>query len=933
MTAEQCHSIADEALSHLSENQGAGGDLVRAFSSSRDTESSSWLDEWFQARIEKRLSESLAESDTISQFDIPPAPDETTPLASPVKIKALQAHYFRGFRKMPHPIDMVEDFIVMEGRNSSGKTSLAEALEWLFTGALSRRASNGSNSRELEQCISNQFRPDDVETWVSATFVLTSDDGAVQEFNLRRVLKEDYGTTAISTCSSTLFFDDEELPIVEEQEVLECLFAGVPPLLMQHTLRDFVQGDPRLRREYFERLLRLDELTELIRQAVVTDERATEFVGPSGGTSLRRWDLLKSMLRNDLSKKMADRAQPIQGSESGEQIYAILMSVARTEFPALLAPVLEDEKVLPALEREQRRFRERSFKLLERLRPRKQLPESGSEPSPSMKVATLSQTIRDAWNNYEPALQQVQAIGESNLAVSAAYKALMDAGLIQADKKSQHCALCAYEEVDTLSSTRLATVRSWDPVREAELHERRALENEMQSLLDVIKTLLQEYAKLLPAAPPAVDWDQALKETSQEIRVAAEKLRAVNSAEPDLALFVSNAKVLVCDGVHCPTSINQCESFIEQCAGIADGLSGLPRVASLYREAFQTVEAAVGSEASADPSYRLREVLIGCLEDVGAISLDLEWEQAKQLAQGDLQQVRTALMVYRQNFLESRRELFNAGIEEVWTALRKESYSRFSKIHIPRPRGRGFPIAIELKASLDDGEKQLEVDALRVFSESQVNVLGIAAFVTRAKLLGHRMLIFDDPVQSMDEEHFKTFARDLIPEILAEGFQVILLTHNDTFARDVSHHHYDRTGYVTMAIKHTRKRGSYVEEGNRRVHERLSLAERKLEEGQLEEAWRYIRLAIERLCLVSYAKYGSSSFKAESWQHQTAESMWNSGADEVIRSRVPNSEGRLKEILNMTVAGAHDTPPRGETDIQDSLAFLRGTLTQLRIGG
>ena len=76
-----------------------------------------------------------------------------------------------------------------------------------------------------------------------------------------------------------------------------------------------------------------------------------------------------------------------------------------------------------------------------------------------------------------------------------------------------------------------------------------------------------------------------------------------------------------------------------------------------------------------------------------------------------------------------------------------------------------------------------------------------------------------------------------------------------------------------MAIKHTRKRGSYVEEGNRRARERLSLAERKMEEGYLDEAWRYIRLAIERLYLISYVKYGKSSFKPESWQHQTAESM------------------------------------------------------------
>ena len=193
-----------------------------------------------------------------------------------------------------------------------------------------------------------------------------------------------------------------------------------------------------------------------------------------------------------------------------------------------------------------------SFKLLERLRPRKQLSESGSEPSRSIKLEMLSQAIRDAWNSYEPALLQAQGIGEGNLAVSGAYKVLMDAGLIHDDMKSQHCALCAYEEVDTLSSARLATVSSWDPIREAERRERRALENEMQSLLDLIKTLLQEHTELLPDTLPAVDWDKALAETSQEIRVAAEKLRDVNSEESDLPLFVSNAKVLVSDSPPLP---------------------------------------------------------------------------------------------------------------------------------------------------------------------------------------------------------------------------------------------------------------------------------------------------------------------------------------------------------------------------------------------
>ena len=159
---------------------------------------------------------------------------------------------------------------------------------------------------------------------------------------------------------------------------------------------------------------------------------------------------------------------------------------------------------------------------------------------------------------------------------------------------------------------------------------------------------------------------------------------------------------------------------------------------------------------------------------------------------------------------------------------------------------------------LNDGEQQREVDALRVFSESQVNALGIAAFVTRSKLLGHKMLIFDDPVQSMDEEHFKTFAKDVLNHVLEEGFQVILLTHNDTFAKDVSYYHKDRP---------------------------------------------------------------------------EAEYVWGNGTEEIIEGRVPGAGKELFDILKKTVAGSHDKSPRGETDLRNSIKYIRSLLGKLSLGG
>ena len=523
MSNEPVHPTSDETLSRLSMNSGAGGDLVRAFPGGKDTQDSNWLGTWFQARIEKHLSGPLSEHDTILPFDPPADLGAATPLLVPsIKIKSLQAHYFRGFRESDGPVNLSGDFIVIEGRNSSGKTSLAEALEWLFSGSLSRRKdSDAGNARELEDCVANQFRPTGVDTWVSASFAHTPEGEDVQEFSLRRVLTEDYGSTSTAACKSVLYHDDEELTAEAERKVLDRFFAGVPPLLMQHTLRDFVQGEPRKRREYFERLLRLDELTGLIRDAVVTDERAADFPSPSGGAFLSSWNELRSMLKNEESIKAHREAFGDEEADAYQRMSDAAYSVARNEFPTLLDGLNEDEQIVPALKDEQIRVRQMSFAILAPLRPRRQLLDDSKELRSSDYLDELSQEIRDAWIEYEPVQVAMQAIGEKNLAVSRAFKILLESGTIEHGKRSQLCPLCTYEHVDTLSGDRVETIEGWNPIRDAERAAREKLVKAMNSLLDLIRKVIKEYDELLPSSPSETDWEMALKDAGDDLQGVA----------------------------------------------------------------------------------------------------------------------------------------------------------------------------------------------------------------------------------------------------------------------------------------------------------------------------------------------------------------------------------------------------------------------------
>jgi len=932
---EQDHPTHDEALSLLTKVPGAIGNFVRIYPGIQTSDETEWLETWFRERTNKYFNEIAPSLDEIQAPALSPAPAQGELLAQPIRLVSVQPHYFRGFRETPQPIRLDGDLVVIDGRNTSGKTSLAEALEWLFTGCLSRRESMELGSpHELENCVSNQFCPDDDETWVSGTFVSLA-TGGTETFTLRRVLKEDYGTTIASRCTSALFLNDKELTAQEEREVLDRLFASVPPLLMQHTLRHFVESNPKNRRQYFERLLHLDELTSLISKAVIGDARLDEFPSPTNSVALKTWDTLGAMVQAELSQRAYKQTSRSEESDLHTRITRALTTIAQHEFSGLVSESSHFEEIRATLAREQSRSRQRSFPLLTQLRPQRQILDDQYQCSYDAKeVANASTNVRQAWQGYEAAKEAARLIGSDRLAVSRALKILLEENVIQREADAQTCPICAYEEAKTLAASRIREIESWIPTQEAEAAARQALQQAMGSLLEVVKKAVLEYDELLPALPSASDFEEALKEVGEELQQAVQGLREVRE-ESDLRLgeAVSHARELLTKAPTVPASGEECEAYVNRCAQIVADLENMLPAARRYRDALRVVEAAVGAAASVEPAYRLRTAWLACFDNVTAIVADLRWEQAKRHAQKDLECIRDALMEYRKQFLESRRTSFNQGIDSVWNALRADQYSSFSKLHIPPPSGKGFPIEIEIKAVLDDGQQQKEVDALRVFSESQVNALGIAAFVTRSKLLGHKVLIFDDPVQSMDEEHFRTFAQDVLTHVLAEGFQVVLLTHNDKFARDVSHCHYDRPGYVTMSVRLSRRMGCVVEEGNRRFSERLKLAEKEIDEGHLKRAWELVREAIERLYTVVYKKYGPPDFNPESWQDQTAEYMWNSGAGKVIEEKVSGLGGELKDILDMSTAGGHDKPPRGETDLRNSINLLKSLPGKLGVGG
>lgn len=117
-------------------------------------------------------------------------------------------------------------------------------------------------------------------------------------------------------------------------------------------------------------------------------------------------------------------------------------------------------------------------------------------------------------------------------------------------------------------------------------------------------------------------------------------------------------------------------------------------------------------------------------------------------------------------------------IKRWWQLLRPDEPVEF---HRAAPRGQGRR-AMSLEAVLHGkGDERVVRDALGILSDSQLNALGLSAFLARASLQATPLIVLDDPVQSGDEAHRDTFIDYVVPALMDAGLQVIVTTYDHGF--------------------------------------------------------------------------------------------------------------------------------------------------------
>ncbi|HEX3504106.1 MAG TPA: AAA family ATPase [Xanthobacteraceae bacterium] len=163
-----------------------------------------------------------------------------------MRLLNLKIRNFRGFGNTDADISLEGDLLIFYGPNGFGKTSLAEAIEWLFYGTTKRRLRGDNYSRSE---YANSFA--NIHGGTPCEVTATVNVGDRHYVLTRRLTQNESSETFVEGIAAS--FASININPLE----------AVYPVVAQHGLQTFVHSKPKDRRDAICAALGLDELTAL----------------------------------------------------------------------------------------------------------------------------------------------------------------------------------------------------------------------------------------------------------------------------------------------------------------------------------------------------------------------------------------------------------------------------------------------------------------------------------------------------------------------------------------------------------------------------------------------------------------------------------------------------------------------------------------------
>ena len=686
-----------------------------------------------------------------------------------MRLKTISGSFFRGFGEST-PIAVDSDLIIIFGPNGSGKTSIAEALEWLFFGTTRRRIRSEVDEVEYRQCFKNVKCPDDSDPYVEAEVQL--DDGSVRK--IKRVMHFD-GTREYDTA----YIDDVEAPDLSALNLHDS--DHFYPVIVQHNLQELIFSTGAQRRKVISRLLGLEPLLAYDKALDSAIDRFENSLPPDVRTSISEFTGYQSALAG------IEDLREISTKWSGNDVsypndWNKVFDYLKTKFTLPDADIGQIQTQLNQLIDD----------------AKKKIFDIGSyAPSDDIEtdLESLDTKLDIAGTHIGSLKTTAVAYLDSKTDVFERLKIAIDAtkldfyrrGLGQIDtsvRPIEDPIDCPFCEEPTITEKKVSDLEEKLRATNQYSTKRTALTNALSQVTSSLSILItsasrfsvkkvdeKDFIELSKLLPEHIEALEDFKNAAQSIDNSKDKLdEKVNETLKEFRGFI--------DLIDDPAKAQEVENlFTTTMLEISPFIESLKSSVESHKTQHKNIEQLLEPVLSTDEAVRDWEKLKG----ISGCKKSIMVKSRVLFTLEDLKKARQEVRQYLKNEDIARIKDRGADIKE-WFEMLFGGAATGVNFHGVDPSGTVMRIVAEIF-----GEKR---HASTHMSQSQLNCLGLAMNIvaTTWNDSPFSFIVFDDPIQALDDEHIEAFKETVIKELIEnKNRQLIVMTHLKAVAESLRH--------------------------------------------------------------------------------------------------------------------------------------------------
>ena len=818
------------------------------------------------------------------------------------RLRSLTVKGFRAYGASEQTLNLPADIAVVWGPNSKGKTSLAEAIEFLLTGRIARRELMASSQAEFAGALRNAHLPPGQQVYVAATII--GPDGASHQ--VKRVLTADYAKR--QDCKSSLEIDSK--PGSEADFATLGVSLSQPPLaapvLAQHTLSYIFSVRPQDRSTYFKALLEVTDLDDLRNDiaglsgelAPTVDPLLTKFDALLGVAALKPVLFVLGSTIPDLPALTAKL-------DAGAQA---LIAVAGAQVPATPA-----ERFVAVA------------RLLEEHRS-KTFPIGAFKYTP---LAAWSDPLSSTWAALDNYIQERAKIDEETRQLVALFDAALKLPAIAGATDAVDCPLC--ETSDALTRERVLAIRihveNAAGFKTAEAAARFAL-GQLAALSTVVTTAAAN-------VPPGVVKQARSKRRADGFTIPRLQTLLDEQADNLIPPWLASLRTLLRASRAAHHAAAAAKALVET---QTSSLSDLDPPA--LRVAFQALSSARESLRLAVETYAgPAQALVSALAAVIDLQSDTAgWQDFLEVAKEPaalrnglieararaevLKELEAALKQIdraKEAVLDDKFADYSDVIQTWWERLRPDEPTFFSAV---QPR-KGAKRTIDFKAGLSanpDRSSPKTRDVIAIFSQSQLHCLGLALFLARAQHEGSGFIVLDDPVLASDDDYRVHFNSTVLEELLKLPIQIIVLTQDHAAWEDIEIRHRHLGISMAQLYVDSPQTGTIIENTSDTLMAKVNRAKSLAKGGHPDvrkECGIQLRDAGELFCKEILVKdkrnQGDQNATLSDYEGKVLE--WLCPRVQPFFDKDPSHPGKLEAFRKIVNSACHDNTPPGSSEM------------------